>query len=85
VGRGIVVRVTRARDGDGRAKVENAGSFRLGDARKRYGESRRSATVQTLRVVGLRGTACNHDERRANQYDWKRDMAATGARSTMAP
>jgi hypothetical protein len=54
--RGIVVPVTRARDGDGRAKVENAGSFRLGDARKRYGESRRSATVQTLRVLGPRGT-----------------------------
>jgi hypothetical protein len=37
-------------------KGENAGSFRLGDALERYGESRRSATVQTLRVVGQRRT-----------------------------
>jgi hypothetical protein len=45
---GIVVRLTRARDSDDRAKVENACSFCLGDALERCGESRRSATVKRL-------------------------------------
>jgi hypothetical protein len=42
----------------GRAKFLNAGSFRLGDALERYGESRRPAIVQWVRpptVVGCGG------------------------------
>jgi hypothetical protein len=35
-----------------------------------------------MRVV--EGAACNHYEGRAEQYDPKSDMAAIGARSTMA-
>jgi hypothetical protein len=31
------------------------------------------------------GPACNDHERRANPYDWKSDMAATGARSRVDP
>jgi hypothetical protein len=31
------------------------------------------------------GPACNDHERHADQYDWKLDMGAIGARSTMAP
>ena len=43
---GIVIRLALARDSDGRAKFVRAGSFRLGDALDRYGESRRRAIVQ---------------------------------------
>jgi hypothetical protein len=76
----------RAGDSDGRAKFLRAGSFRLGDALERYGESRRSATVQLSppRVVGKEGPTCNDHERHADQYDSKSDMAAIGARSTIA-
>jgi hypothetical protein len=47
----------RVRDRDGRAKFMNAGSFRLGDALDRYGESRRAAMLQlpAPRVVGQGG------------------------------
>ena len=42
------------RDSDGRAKLVNAGSFRLGDALDRYGESRLAAILQlpAPRVLG---------------------------------
>ena len=82
---GIVSRL-RAR-AVGRAKSVNAGSLRVGDALKRYGDSRRPGVVQLSprpRGLGGRGTGCNHYEGRAEQYDWKSDMAAIGARSTMA-
>jgi hypothetical protein len=83
---GIVIRLAVTRDSDGRAKFVRTGSFCLGDALERYGESRRSAIVQLSppRVVGQGGPACNDHERHTDQYDWKSDMAAIGARSTMA-
>ena len=43
---GIVVRSALARDSDGPAKFMRVGSFRLGDALERYGESRRPTIVQ---------------------------------------
>jgi hypothetical protein len=54
---GIVIRLALARDSDGRAKFVRAGSFRLGDALDRYGESRQRAIVQLPppRVVGRGG------------------------------
>jgi hypothetical protein len=54
---GIVIRLALARDSDGRAKFVRAGSFRLGDALDRYGESRRRAIVQLSppRVAGQGG------------------------------
>ena len=37
--------LARVRDSDGRAKLVNAGSLRLGDALDRYGESRRPQAI----------------------------------------
>jgi hypothetical protein len=53
----IVIGLALARDSDGREKFVRAGSFRLGDALDRYGESRRRAIVQLSppRVVGQGG------------------------------
>jgi hypothetical protein len=54
---GIVIRLSLARDSDGRAKFVRPGSFRLGDSLGRYGESRRPAIAQLspARVVGQVG------------------------------
>ena len=54
---GIVIRLALARDSDCRAKFVRAGSFSLGDALDRYGESRRRAIVllSPPRVVGQGG------------------------------
>jgi hypothetical protein len=78
---GIVIRLALARGSDGRAKFVRAGSFRLGDALDRYGESRRRPSSNCRR---LGWWAKEDHQRHADQYDWRSDMAAIGARSTMA-
>jgi hypothetical protein len=52
---------------------------------KRLEQDRRDAeNCHRLGWQTKEGPACNDHGRHADQYDWKSDMAAIGARSTMA-
>jgi hypothetical protein len=68
---GIVICLVLVRDSDGRAKFLRAGSFHLGDALGRYGESRRPTIVQLSPRSGWakEGPACNDHEWHTDQYD----------------